>query len=97
MKFRLHRAFGPGLVGLLDPTTGRLNHANMKKHWKVAANNIQPFDTETYPDVYVDTESMTNFVLGWVVGLQYNELAPSDCFYTMADSLGSLDYFQNDL
>jgi hypothetical protein len=97
MKFRLHRTFGPGLVGLFDPTTKRLNTHNMRKHWKVATNNIQPFDTDSYPDVYVDTEGVTSFALGWVVGLQYNEDAPSDCFYTMADTIGSLDYFKVDI
>lgn len=65
----------------------------MKKHWRVGGNNINPFDIDTYPNVFVDTSVAASFMLGWVVGLQYNENAPSDCFYTVADTIGSLDYF----
>ena len=96
MKLRLHRTFGPGLVGLYDPMSKKLNKDNMKQHWTVAANNIQPFDTDVYPDLYIDTELATNFILGWVVGLQYTDDSPSDCFYTVADTLASLDYFKTD-
>lgn len=96
MKTRLHRTFGPGLVGLYDPYSKKLNKSNMKKHWIVGANNIQPFNTDQYPDYYLDAEAMSSFVLGWVVGLQYNEEAPSDCFYSVADTITSLDYFVKD-
>lgn len=68
----------------------------MKTHWKVAGNNIDPFDPTLYPNVFVDTTQMTSFILGWVVGIQYTSTAPSACFYTVADTIGSLDYFVND-
>jgi hypothetical protein len=65
----------------------------MKTHWKVASNNIQPFDTDRFPDIYLDTEAAASLALGTVVGMQYTQDTPSDCFYTVADTIGSLDYF----
>ena len=87
MKHNLHRTFGNGLVGLFDPITKKLNKDNMRKHWKVGANNIDPFDSSLYPSITLDTEAMSSFALGWVVGLQYDATTPSNCFYTVAATI----------
>ena len=57
------------------------------------AATYYPFGDQNYPGITVDDGSAAAFILGWTVGMQYKDDAPSDCFYTVADILTTASYF----
>ena len=68
----------------------------MRQHLGIAASTYNPFDSDLFPDIDIDAGQATNFVLGMVIGMQYTDDSPSDCFYTVLDTVASLDYFRID-
>jgi hypothetical protein len=46
--------------------------------------------------VKIDTTKSTAFILGWVAGMQYQPDFAGACFYTVTDTVNSLNYFETD-
>ena len=46
--------------------------------------------------VKIDTTKGTAFILGWIAGMQYQPDFAGPCFYTVTDTVNSLNYFETD-
>jgi hypothetical protein len=96
MKTKLHRAFGPNLKNLYNPVAGTLNHKSLKENIKLTQTTTYPFGFDEYPNIMLDPAQTSSFVLGWIVGVQYQDSTPSNCFYSFIDTLTILDSFGRD-
>ena len=94
---RLHRQYGPGLRNLADSTSGGAYGVRMAS----PSPDSDPASGKTSAvitvnDRDIDTKSWKSFMLGSVVGLQYNDQTFGKCFYAMVDTVNYVDYFKAD-
>jgi hypothetical protein len=100
MQLRLHKQYGFGLPLLRqalrrapvapdnDPSNGGGQGNNKPK------KNAD--GTQTYNGILLNPADARTFVLGAVVGLQYNNKTFGKCFYAALDTVNFLDYFERD-
>jgi len=110
MKVRLHRQYGPGLKNVYNPVTKEFDHEEFarvprleaQKHQKhrLGAINLPGSgdDSGIYSigGVKINAAVSSAFVLGWAAGMQYQPDFAGPCFYTITDTVNSLNYFAND-
>lgn len=92
-RMQLHKLYGPGLKGLFHPESGDFNHHSLAApHGGLGATTI------TIGSITIDTTSIAAFFLGWTNRMQYSDsTAPGNCFYTVAATFTSFNYFTSDV